>query len=512
MDILKNIRETALTHPKRCAVQSREQKLTYEELEEYSNRLAVWIAKNSQDRKRPVIVYGHKNPYMVVCFLACAKAGRSYVPQDICIPVSRVDETVLSVEPELTFVVEGDYQTEIGTEIGKDEIEEIVKQETNETDVLQPLTRDEVWYIIFTSGSTGKPKGVEITRDCLSHYLDWSVQLGSTMEEKGGAHFMNQAPFSFDLSVMDLYTSLVCGGTLYTMDKKMQSDYSEMLGFLEQSEIEIWVSTPSFADMCLADRNFCGEKIETLKLFLFCGEVLTTATVEKLKERFPEAVIINTYGPTESTVAVTDVTITEKLLQETIARGKSLPVGHEKPGTYIEIWDKAGKVLPEGEQGEIVIIGDTVSCGYYMRADLTKKAFFHCIRDGKAYRGYKTGDAGYLKGGQLYYNGRIDLQVKLHGYRIEIEDIENNMVRLPQIDHAVVVPNLEEGKVKSLTAFVTGAQVAGKKASEISKQVKNGLKEFLPVYMIPKKIKYIETMPMNNHGKADRKYLGGLAE
>lgn len=127
MDILKNIRETALAHPKRCAVQSREQKLTYEELEEYSNRLAVWIAKNSQDRKRPVIVYGHKNPYMVVCFLACAKAGRSYVPQDICIPVSRVDETVLSVEPELTFVVEGDYQTEIGTEIRKDEIEEIVK-------------------------------------------------------------------------------------------------------------------------------------------------------------------------------------------------------------------------------------------------------------------------------------------------------------------------------------------------------------------------------------------------
>ena len=187
------------------------------------------------------VSYTHLNPYMVVCFLACAKAGRSYVPQDICIPVSRVDETVLSVEPELTFVVEGDYQTEIGTEIGKDEIEEIVKQETNETDVLQPLTKDEVWYIIFTSGSTGKPKGVEITRDCLSHYLDWSVQLGSTMEEKGGAHFMNKAPFSFDLSVMDLYTSLVCGGTLYTMDKKMQSDYSEMLGFLEQSEIEIWV-------------------------------------------------------------------------------------------------------------------------------------------------------------------------------------------------------------------------------------------------------------------------------
>lgn len=112
-------------------------------------------------------------------------------------------------------------------------------------------------------------------------------------------------------------------------------------------------------------------------------------------------------------------------------------------------------------------------------------------------------------GGQLFYNGRIDLQVKLNGYRIEIEDIENNMLKLPQISHAVVIPNVKEGKVKSLTAFVTG-ELEGKKPQEFGREIKKELKDILPIYMIPKKVKYIEEIPMNNNGKADRKYLGGL--
>ena len=141
--------------------------------------------------------------------------------------------------------------------------------------------------------------------------------------------------------------------------------------------------------------------------------------------------------------------------------------------------------------------------------DLTKKAFFQCERNGIKYRAYHTGDAGYLKEGQLFYNGRIDLQVKLHGYRIEVEDIENNMLRLPQISHAVVLPNIKDGKVKSLTAFVTGDK--GEKSDlEFSRQIKTELKEILPAYMVPKKIKYVDNIPMNSNGKADRKYLGGL--
>lgn len=509
MDILEQIGKIAENFGERTAIKGRQESFAYAELERYSDSLAVWIHQRYGSSKKPVIVYGHKSPWMVVCFLACVKAGKAYCPQDISIPQVRVLETVRSVEPELVLVAEGVLEPQIGECLGLEEIKGIAETDGEKCRKEWRVKGEDTYYIIFTSGSTGKPKGVQITADCLNHYLDWSVNLGSSREEKAGAHFLNQAPFSFDLSVMDLYTSLAAGGTLYTMEKELQSDYGRMFGFLEQSEIQFWVSTPSFADMCLSDRKFNQTLLPGLRAFLFCGEVLTTSTVRNLMERFPDAKIINTYGPTESTVAVSDVEITEELLQEVLAAGGTLPVGHEKENTFLEIWDEDGNPLPEGSQGEIIIIGDTVSTGYYGREELTKKAFFTCERNGQMYRAYRTGDAGYKKDGQLYYNGRIDLQVKLHGYRIEIEDIENNLVRLPQIHQAVVVPNMREGKVKSLTAFVTG-EMDGQSQLEFAKKVKQDLKELLPVYMIPKKIRHIDTMPMNLHGKADRKYLGGL--
>lgn len=237
-----------------------------------------------------------------------------------------------------------------------------------------------------------------------------------------------------------------------------------------------------------------------LQVFLFCGETLGNRTVRKLQERFPKARIVNTYGPTESTVAVTDVLVTPELEQQE----NPLPVGRAKPGTRIEIWDADGNVLPEGEKGEIIIIGDTVSTGYYKKQELTEQAFF--VRPEA--RGYHTGDKGYLKNGMLYYCGRIDLQVKLHGYRIELEDIENNIRRLPGIEHVVVLPNERGGKVTSLTAYVVERQHPQDEKAE-SSELKNRLLQFLPDYMIPKKFVFLEQMPMTNNGKADRKLLGG---
>lgn len=509
MDILKEIRKTAKEHGERIAIKSEEESLTYAQLEEYSDCLAVWLQQNMPDSKTPVVVYGHKNPYMVVCFFACVKAGRGYCPQDISIPMIRVIDTIESVKPDVVFVLEGKLElSEIQT-VNLAELKTILEKTTNVYEERWNNKPEDVHYIIFTSGSTGKPKGVQITTDCLNHYLDWSVTLAKANEQEEPLFFLNQAPFSFDLSVMDLYTSLACGGTLVTMNKQTQKDYGKMFSFFQKEKLNVWVSTPSFADMCLVERNFSEQLLPELQTFLFCGETLTTSTVERLMERFPKAKIINTYGPTESTVAVTNVEITKELLEKTVKEGKSLPVGHEKPGTWIEIWDENHQIKEDGEVGEIVIIGDTVSIGYYQREDLTKKSFFTCEREGKTYRGYHTGDAGYKKDGQLFYNGRIDLQVKLHGYRIEIEDIENNMMRLPQISHAVVIPNVKDGKMKSLTAFVTGKEKEASK-TDFSRQIKEELKTFLPAYMIPKKILPIDSIPMNNHGKVDRKYLGGL--
>lgn len=505
MNILQTIRHSAMQDGGRTAVQSEEFSLTYEQLEEWSNRLARWLVTQYGDSKKPVIVYGHKSPYMLVCFLACAKSGRGYCPQDVSIPDSRVGEIISNVDPDVVFITEGDLHIENQHTVDLKQLENVIKETEPMDDTKYWVKDEDVFYIIFTSGSTGKPKGVQITMDNLSHYLDWSVNLGSSSEDKKKQNFMNQAPFSFDLSVMDLYTCLASGGTLWTMNKEVQSDYKKMFEFFKKSDINIWVSTPSFADMCLSDPGFSKELLPNLEVFLFCGEILTTKTAEKLLERFSGAKVINTYGPTESTVAVSDVHITRSLLDEVIKQGKSLPVGKEKPGTRLEIWNESGESVQDGERGEIIIIGDTVSCGYYQNPEMTEKSFFE--KDGQ--RGYHTGDAGYLKDGQLYYGGRIDLQIKLHGYRIELEDIENNLMRLPQIDKAIIIPNEKDGKIKSLTAVVTG-ELNGQKERAFGKQIKEDLKGFLPEYMIPKKIKVLEEFPMNQNGKINRKAIGGM--
>ena len=141
--------------------------------------------------------------------------------------------------------------------IKKDDILNLIEEtDPAETEALTPVSGDDLFYMIFTSGSTGNPKGVQITSDCLNHYLDWSVGLGNTRDEKEGRIFLNQAPFSFDLSVMDLYTCLACGGTLFPLTKTEQAELQSASPRRWQTPAHlVWVSTPSFADMCLRDPN-----------------------------------------------------------------------------------------------------------------------------------------------------------------------------------------------------------------------------------------------------------------
>lgn len=551
MNILQKIRGYAQNVPERAAVRCGTEALTYRELWEYSDVLAAWLKEHAGEKKQPLAVYGHKNPWMLVCFLACVKSGHGYCPIDISVPDARtamilqalpdgpvlttetmqVDagtKRVLTLEEIRTLVgavceestetagtkndTASDNDTgkemaemENGSSILKTPVESHISAESERKtkDGSTPseadyVTGDDTWYIIFTSGSTGTPKGVQISADCLSHYLDWSVGLGTAPEEKEGKVFLNQAPFSFDLSVMDLYTSLVSGGTLHCLEKSVQSDYKKLMESLAQSETFVWVSTPSFAEVCLSEKSFDEKMLPQLRAFLFCGETLGNRTALKLMERFPKAAVINTYGPTESTVAVTDVTVTKELA-ETV---NPLPVGTAKPGTVIEIRDESGTVLSDGEKGEIIILGDTVSTGYFCQEELTRKAFF----TENGVRGYHTGDKGYLENGMLFYCGRIDLQVKLHGYRIELEDIENNIRRLPGIEHVVVLPNERDGKVKSLTAYVVEKPIPENEREETAR-LKRELLTYVPEYMVPKKFAFLEQMPMTNNGKADRKRL-----
>lgn len=496
MNVIERLENVARENSGKTAFESVAGKITYGELWDRSDRLASWIDKKQGGDKTPVVVYGHKDPWMLVCFFACVKSGRAYCPVDVSMPGDRVMDIVEKLGNPLVLATEAmDYEDAYGIDNLKR------SAETEEpVDKAKWAAGDELFYIIFTSGSTGLPKGVGITVDNLTNFTDWSRTLG---KEYAGEEriFLNQAPLSFDLSVMDIYTGLTSGSTICSIDKDMQQDSAALLEYIKEKKVSYWVSTPSFADLIMTSPEFNGEEFRHLKNFFFCGERLSVSTARELMRRFPGGTVINTYGPTESTVAVTDVVITGEML------GKAdLPIGRVRKGTEIHIIDENGSMVNGETAGEMVICGDTVSPGYYGDEVKTSAVFRNGSNGARCYR---TGDRGfYGSDGMLYITGRMDLQIKFHGYRIELGDIEQNLLNIGNVKGACVLPKEKDGKVQQLVAFLICPGSEGTFAER--KAIRNELKEKLPEYMVPKKIVFVDSIPITSNGKTDRKKMGEM--
>jgi D-alanine--poly(phosphoribitol) ligase subunit 1 len=243
--------------------------------------------------------------------------------------------------------------------------------------------------------------------------------------------------------------------------------------------------------------------LPTLRRFLFCGETLPRETVVQLLARFPGVEIWNTYGPTEATVATTSIRIDSAILE----RFPSLPIGRPMPAAQVFVADEAGARVPEGERGEIVIMGPNVSPGYLSAAPASRNSFF--IKDEA--RGYRTGDWGRESEGLLFCEGRVDGQIKLFGYRIELGDLEANIRALRGIADAAVLPVKKGERIDSLAAFVLAQKEAGTESDfDRASRLKRELGERVPAYMIPRKFCFLETFPMTANGKVDRKRLAEM--
>jgi D-alanine--poly(phosphoribitol) ligase subunit 1 len=484
MHLLDRIDHWGRTTPERIAHRSGTRTLTYGELLARSDALAAWIQNELGETHVPIAVHGHKEPEMLIAFLGAVKSGRPYVPIDVSIPPQRVDRIVQSADAAVVLTPER------------------VAALTNERMDAKPerVETSDAFYILFTSGSTGEPKGVVITLGNLEHFVGWMVaEQGFT---PAGEVFLNQAPFSFDLSVMDLYCSLATGGTLHSVTKDDVANLKNLYQSLAASGVTTWVSTPSFAQMCLIERSFAQPMLPALRRFLFCGETLAPETAAQLIERFPQAQVWNTYGPTEATVATTSMIVDQQVLAEF----NPLPVGRSMPGSGIVILGEHGVPVPEGERGEIVITGPNVSPGYLRRPDLTAKAF--AAYD--AQPAYRTGDWGRDRGGLIFFEGRMDGQVKVNGYRIELGDLEANLRALPEVADAVVLPVTKADKIDSLAAFIVLAVEKTGSDFERTAGLKKSLGERLPAYMVPRKFHYLDSFPMTPNGKADRRKLAEL--
>ena len=450
--------------------------LTYRDLLARAERLAAHLRAELPPDRSPLVVLGHKEPEMLVGFLGTVASGHPYIPLDDSLPAARIEAVVASAGARLTLTPA--------------RIAEIcARPSAADVPRLTPPGPDDPFYIIFTSGSTGQPKGVQITSGCLQSFLDWLG--GEQRFREGQETFLNQAPFSFDLSVMDLYGSLNSGGTLYSITRREIADFRALFPALDASGVTVWVSTPSFAQVCLLEKTFAAGRLPGARKFLFCGETLHPGTARQLLDRFPDAEVWNTYGPTEATVAATSVRVDRALL----AREGPLPVGYPMPTGAIEIHDEEGRAQPAGERGEIVIAGPNVSPGYVGRPDLTAAVFFTL----RGQRAYRTGDIGHFdEQGLLHFHGRRDGQIKLHGYRIELADIESNLLALPDVREAVVMPVERGGAPQWLDAYVTlttGVPSAGTETASAAR-LRELLAGKLPGYMLPRSIHFVPALPL----------------
>jgi D-alanine--poly(phosphoribitol) ligase subunit 1 len=482
VNLIERIDHWAAVAPDAVAHISDDQRLTYGELRRRSDALASYFKGRFADDRSPIAVLGHREPEMLIAFLGAVKSGRPYVPIDTALPQQRIDKIVATSKAAALLSTKDIAQ--FSTPAARGDTTHVEK--------------DEPFYILFTSGSTGEPKGVTITLACLEHFISW--MLAEQCFSKGEV-FLNQAPFSFDLSVMDLYCSLATGGTLFSIGRELIENPKQLYRALAASGVTTWVSTPSFARMCLVENSFAEPMLPSVRRFLFCGEALAPHSAAQLLARFPQAKVWNMYGPTEATVATASILIDAAILEQY----SPLPVGRAMPGTRIFVLDHNGRELPVNERGEIIIAGPNVSPGYIERPDLTARAFFE-------YRGlhaYKTGDLGQFRGGLLFFEGRIDEQIKLSGYRIELGDVETNLRKLATVRDAVVIPVVKNGTAQSLTAFVILSAREETSDFKLAHTLRSQLSEWLPAYMLPHKFVFLDAFPMTANGKLDRGALAG---
>ena len=440
--------------------------ITYKDLYERALSLSLYLQNDSC----PVIVYGHKSIEMIVSIIGCILAGRCYVPVDIFTPIDRINKIVeLS---KSTLFINNSFKN-IDLDI------EVISNINNLPSREKCVNDNEYCYMIFTSGSTGMPKGVPISYRNLYNFIEWISNIEGFEFEN--CNVLNQASFSFDLSVTDFYYALFNGHTLVGSEKSLQDDLGLFLDYVNDNKIDIMVITPTFMKYLLLDKGFGEENYPTLKSVYFCGEVLDVDLVKKIYDRFPNIKVINAYGPTEATSAVSSIVVTKDMLNF-----ERLPVGEiSKCNNDIVICDK-----------EIVIKGKSVFSGYL--GDIIGGHFLDGETDC-----YKTGDLGLIDGDYLYCLGRSDNQIKLNGYRIELEEIEKVINNITGVNNSCVVAKKDKtGKVKYLKAYVSGDVLVEDVVSVLSSK--------LPSYMVPKFIEVVFSLPVNNNGKLDRKKIESL--
>ena len=480
--------------------------ITFQELDHMTKAVGTALIKEIQAEKQvlPIAVMTGRHYLTPACFLGVARAGHFYAPMDLDLPISRLIQIMnVAKPPYLIIDSEGKSKAdevlsalsesvEYPSDLPKVLILEDLLSETPDEALLEKaqenLTELTPLYMIFTSGSTGTPKGVLTSHYSLMCYLD---ALNQVIHLDETDVLGNQSPLDYIAAVRDMYLPLLSGGHTVIIPRNTTAMPEELFKLLNEYGVTTLCWSASGLEVLARLGAFDDDEIPkpaSIRRIVFSGSVMSGKYLKMWKDALPGTLFINQYGPTETTASCTYYTVPDDITEETV-----LPIGKAYKHYSVFLLDGDNPV-PKGEVGEICVTGPALALGYYLAPEQTSSSFMrNPLEQGYYERMYRTGDLGrIMEDGNLEFLGRKDRQIKHMGHRIELAEIENAAMKVPALTQGISMYDQEKGL---LYLFYTGEATP--------KDITVHFRATMPAYMVPRKIVFLEDIPLLHNGKID---------
>ena len=488
--------DQAQATPNATALVSGDRVLTYEQLDQMSNKVANYLVSLGVKPEVKVAIYMERSAELLIGLLGILKAGAAYVALDSSQPLERLafilDEAIPPVILTQDKLVD-DLPSYFGQVLCLDsEWDAIEGYDDRRPSVT--VNAENLAYVLYTSGSTGKPKGVMVTHRGLSNYLNWASEYYGAGDGRGS---LCHSPVSFDLTVTSLFTPLLTGKSVVLAAPDNGVD-SLALALRNDTDFSLIKITPAHLDL-LAELLPASEVAGKVRTLVVGGEALFNEKLDFWRTNAPETRIINEYGPTETVVGCCIYEVNGDA-----ADTGPVPIGQPIQNTRLYVLDRYLQPVPIGVTGELYIAGAGLARGYVNSPEITAQRFVpDPFANTAGERMYKTGDlTRYLPDGNIEYIGRNDEQVKIRGYRIELGEIEAAINAGGGVRQCVVVVK-GEAERRALVAYV----VREEDRQLTSEEIKGQLRSKLPEYMVPVRYVFLEELPVTDNGKVDRRAL-----
>lgn len=477
-DFIELIKTNAKNYPHRIAVIDGERKISYADFFNLVNSISHKLLSFNSTPKVVIDLKQGIEAYALI--VATLNVEGTYCPLNPDAPLEKKLQIINEFKPDLV-VVETEKNISEFSSVNSVAIEKLFSDE-NYTEIVKSYDGESIIYVIYTSGTTGMPKGVMICRKALNKFLEWSIPTYAATEKDIWGQF---SFLSFDLSIVDIFTCLCSGATLLAMND-IPAKKNRPAGIIEKDKITVWHSIPSAVEFMIVNEKAKEYDFSSLRVMSFCGEPLRKHQVEFLFKKKNDLIVFNTYGPTEGTLFCT----WQELKSDTYLYfcDFTMSIGKPIPG-----WNLKLNSVEDFTEKESIIHGDYIGKGYLGNVTDTKFKKFEI--ENNSVNGFETGDLVNEKNSNLYFSCRKDRQVKIKGFRVELDEIDFRINEFLNKTSVTVV------KKDSLYSFIESEE------DIIDVELREHLKRKLETFKIPNKFYSIKEIPRSQNQKVDNNAL-----